>query len=193
MSESAPETFSSPRGSKRIELKFSENQIIERAIDRDEEAMGYIYEEYSPLVWSLALRYTGNQSLAEDASAAVFIRLFKNLHKFRGESAFKTWLYRLSINTIINYGRREKKFRAGELFENHLGEGDKTEEIEARDLVQRLLKKLPRRDEKLIIMREMEGMTYQEIANISNLKLSTVKTRIFRARLKLRKLYEEEV
>jgi len=154
--------------------------------------MRYIYGEYSPLVWNLALRYTGNPTSAEDASTAVFIRLFKKLHKFRGDSAFRTWLYRLAVNTIINYGRREKRFRTGELFENLPGETDSAEEIEAGDLIRRLLKQLPRRDEKLIIMREMEGYSYREIADTLNLKLSAVKTRIFRARVKLRELYEEE-
>lgn len=180
-------------GSKDMENKVTEWDIIQRAAEKDEKAMRYIYEEYSPLVWNLALKYTGNPVLAEDASASVFIRLYNKLHKFRGDSSFKTWLYRFSVNTIINFGRKEKRYTSGEMPDNYPGESGSCEEIESRDILRRLLKKLPKKDEKLIILREMQGMSYKDIADIMNLNLSTVKTRIFRARVRLRELYEEEL
>lgn len=167
--------------------------IILNAGKRDPDAFQRIYLEFKDFVWNIALKTTGNQTHAEDVTSEVFIRLFKNIRKFEFRSSFKTYLYRVTVNTTLNYLKKENRRKTKHLNEDfkELRDCPIKHEFDEKDLTDKLLSKLDINKRILIVLREIEGLSYDEIARTLNMNLGTVKTNIYRARDRLRKIYEE--
>ena len=150
---------------------------------------------HSPKVYNLALGYTGRHHDAEEIAQTVFLKAWKALPQFRGRAAFSTWLYRMTINACTDHYRREKK-RRGDL---SLDDPDLSplrdtapspEEIvlqrEERAILRKALAELPEQHRVVLILREMDGLDYQEIAQVLEIEIGTVKSRLARARRALR-------
>ncbi|MGM0440989.1 MAG: RNA polymerase sigma factor [Elusimicrobiota bacterium] len=171
------------------------NSTLKKAMAKDKDAFRTIYESYKDFAWNLALKYTGSENMAEDAVSEVFVKLFKKINKFNFKSSFETWFYRVSINTILNYVAREKRRRTDSV-ENMKIPQKKTEKeldrLEREEIVDGLLKKLSSEERLIIVLREFEGLSYKEISRSLDMKLGTVKTKIYRTRNKLRKVYYGE-
>lgn len=167
-----------------------ERVIISRAASGDTGAMRAVYDEYSGFVWNLALKFTGDETLAEDAASEVFVRLFKKLGKFRGRSSFRTWLYRFTVNTVINFVKKQRRRNSLPLKESAYLPEEDAGTLEERDLAARLLGELGGEERMILILREAEGMSYSEIAGVLGIKVPAVKSRIYRARMRLREVYE---
>jgi len=173
-------------------LKDISKNILGLAASGDAEAFEKIYKVASAFVYTIALRITNNQDDAEDVTQEVFIKVYKNLGKFRFHSSFKTWIYRIAVNTAINTCRGKSK---------EMGRRD--EEIEdITDMNQypaqvietacdnkaneknifSLLKILNPDQRACIVLREIEGLNYKEIAEVLKVKINTVRSRLKRAR-----------
>jgi len=185
-----------------------ESEVIARAQGGDVEAFGRIYHAYAGRVHALCWRIAGNPQRAEDLTQEVFVRAWRNLHAFQGRSRFFTWLYRIAVNTAKNYlesqGRRppgsDMEIEGAELIES--GDGLRDQATPERQMltneiastVHRVLEHLPPDLRTAITLREIEGMSYEEIAEVMDCPIGTVRSRIFRAReaidLELRPLLE---
>ncbi|MFH1415613.1 MAG: RNA polymerase sigma factor [Elusimicrobiota bacterium] len=168
-------------------------EVILDAMKKKEYAIERIYEEFSGFVWNIALRTTGNVTLAEDASAEVFVRIFKNIRKFDFRSSFKTWLYRVAVNTTLNLIDREKRrktLRLNETYDTEFhGDQETEKDLDNKSIVEELLSGLEEKDRMMIILREVENLSYEEIAESLEMNIGTVKTNIYRARERLREIY----
>ena len=169
--------------------------LLQKAQEGDRKAYEALIKLHARSVYNLALGYTGRHHEAEEIAQTVFVKVWKALPQFRGSAAFSTWLYRLTLNTCTDHYRREKK-RWGDL---SLDDPDlapirdtapSPEEIVIRREEQVNLRKaladLPEQHRVILILREMDGLDYQEIAQVLDIELGTVKSRLARARRALR-------
>ena len=169
--------------------------LLQKAQEGDRKAFEALISLHSRGVYNLALGYTGRHHDAEEITQSVFVKVWKALPQFRGGSAFSTWLYRLTINACTDHYRREKK-RQGDL---SLDDPDlapirdtapSPEEIilrrEEQAILRKALAELPEPHRVVLILREMDGLDYKEIAQILEIEVGTVKSRLARARRALR-------
>lgn len=167
--------------------------IIIQASKGDIGAFEIIYKTSADFVYSIALSITKNIDTAEDITQEVFIKIYKNLKKFQFRSTFKTWIYRIAINTAINdYKKRSKEMGKRDDFEVVLKThyvNDITEEIIGRkDKERQLLSFLDRLNTEqrtCIILREIERLSYKEISEVLKININTVRSRLKRARIAL--------
>ena len=176
-----------------------EAAVINAVLDGDVNAYEYLVKAYEKKVYNLALRMVGNSEDAYDMSQEAFIKAYNSLHSFRGDSKFSVWLYRIVSNVCLDYLRaRNRKATVSLSVENDDGEdveldiADEASSPQAlldrsltRDAVRRGLQALPPDHREILLLREIQGLSYEEIADTLDLEVGTVKSRIFRARKKL--------
>ena len=176
-----------------------EAAVIQAVLDGDVNAFETLVKEYEKNVYNLALRMTGNSEDAADMSQEAFIKAYNSLSSFRGDSKFSVWLYRIVSNVCLDYLRsRTRKPTVSLSTENDDGEeveldiADESQSPEllldrslTRDAVRRGLAALPPDHREILLLREIQGLSYEEIAAALGLEAGTVKSRIFRARKKL--------
>ena len=174
-----------------------DRQLVERAQRGDKRAFELLVEKYQRKLARLLSRFIRDPAEVEDVTQEAFIKAYRALPAFRGDSAFYTWLYRIGINTAKNYlmamGRRaptstEVEAEEAEGFE----EGEQLRDIntpesvllsnEIAKTVNSTIEKLPEELRTAIQLREIEGMSYEDIAQVMNCPIGTVRSRIFRAR-----------
>lgn len=174
----------------------SDLELVQRVQSGDKKSFDLLVLKYQHKVVNLVLRYVHDQDQAMDIAQEAFIKAYKGLKNFRGDSAFYTWLYRIAINTAKNYlvsqGRRtpnididaeeaEQYEGATALKEYGTPEHEMlTEEI--RMVISNAIDILPEDLRTAIMLRELEGMSYDEIAEAMDCPIGTVRSRIFRAR-----------
>lgn len=173
-----------------------EKELIEKASKGDLEAFEKIYRLNVDFVYRVSLGLLGNKIDAEDITQEVFIKIYKNLKNFKFRSSLKTWIYRITLNTAISAYRRLKKnkivnyddkLKVVDIKENSADFG----EIESKDILNSLLGKLDYKYRICLILRELEGLSYKEIAEALNININTVRTHLMRARKELLKIKYE--
>ena len=174
-----------------------DQKLVEKAQKGDKQAFGILVEKYHKKLYRLLSRMVRDQSEIEDIVQDSFIKAYRAINNFRGDSAFYTWLYRIGVNTAKNHlmalGRRPKAMNEVELedIENFDDAGDlrtyetpesvmMTKEIAAT--VNDTIEHLPEELRSAITLREIDGLSYEEIAEIMDCPIGTVRSRIFRAR-----------
>ena len=176
-----------------------ESAVIRRVLDGEVNAFEDLVAAYEKNVYNLALRMTGNAQDAEDMAQEAFIKAYNSLPHFRGDSKFSVWLYRIVSNVCLDFLRRQNRRLASSLsLENDDGEDvqlDIPDESQSPELllerrltqeaVQRGLQSLSQEQRQILLLREIQGLSYEEIAQTLDLEEGTVKSRIFRARKKL--------
>ena len=174
-----------------------DRQLVTRAQQGDKQAFGLLVDKYQRKLARLLSRFIRDPAEVEDVTQEAFIKAYRALPAFRGDSAFYTWLYRIGINTAKNYlmamGRRaptstEVEAEEAEGFE----EGEQLRDIntpesvllssEIAQTVNATIEKLPEELRTAIQLREIEGMSYEDIAKVMDCPIGTVRSRIFRAR-----------
>ncbi|MBI5640271.1 MAG: sigma-70 family RNA polymerase sigma factor [Nitrospirae bacterium] len=172
--------------------------LIERFKDGDNSAFEELILKYQDRIYNLCRHMLGNAHDAEDMAQDSFIKAYQNLKRFRPEASFYTWLYRIAVNTCLDFKKRpffESLFRTSDKGEEFvlepISEGPSPEkELETRQMMHALQKGLAQLSPKfrtVLILREMEGFSYEEIAEVLDLSTGTVKSRISRAREELKK------
>jgi len=184
----------------------AERILVQQVLDGDSSAFAPLVEKYQRMVYNLALRTVKNPDDAEDAAQEAFIKCYRSLRQFRWDSAFSVWLHRLTYNVCLDMLRRKKREKVVLLHrESDDGEEisvdipdfaptpeqalEKSERIAA---VRNALKLLSDEHCMVLVMREIDGLSYDEIAERLGLSLGTVKSRINRARISLRKELEKQ-
>ena len=174
----------------------NDKELVKRAQKGDKTAFNALVTKYQIKVVNLVTRYVKDNDEAQDVAQEAFIKAYRGINKFRGDSAFYTWLYRIAINSAKNYlvsqSRKTPAYAvdvedaeymesATALKEFSTPEGQMlTDEIETT--VYNAIKELPEDLKTAITLRELEGMSYDEIADVMQCPIGTVRSRIFRAR-----------
>ncbi|MFQ6038983.1 MAG: RNA polymerase sigma factor [Candidatus Aminicenantales bacterium] len=176
---------------------MEEKELVQRSREGDEEAYGALVREYKKKVFHLAYSMTRNRETADDLAQEVFVKAYFALGKFKGQSGFGTWLYRIAMNHIKDYLRRSRKLPSVSLEDfpreplNAEDESRKRERIqeeeERRKLLHRTLESLPAKYRIILTLRDIQGHSYEEIAAILRISQGTVDSRLHRARKLLRK------
>ncbi|MEQ1636156.1 MAG: RNA polymerase sigma factor RpoE [Methylococcales bacterium] len=173
-----------------------DNDLVLRVQRGDKRAFDLLVIKYQHRIIQLVNRYVKDPSEAQDIAQEAFIKAYRALKDFRGDSAFYTWLYRIAINTAKNFlvakSRRSSDYEVdiqdAEQIENapQLQGMDTPEQLLLNDEILRIINKaieeLPEDMRMAIMMREIEGLSYEEIAQIMNCPIGTIRSRIFRAR-----------
>lgn len=185
-----------------------ESRLVRRLKSRDETAFREMIATYQTDVFNLVFRMLGNWEEAEDLAQEVFVTVFKSIEGFRGDSKFSTWLYRIAVNHCKNrykyLARRQyhatqpldevsERAMAGRdggpavALQAQISQPDRVMEgLQLEQAIQREIANLEEEQRLLIVLRDVQGLSYQEIATISQLPEGTVKSRLHRARMTLK-------
>jgi RNA polymerase sigma-70 factor (ECF subfamily) len=168
-------------------------RLAERVLHGDTQAYGELVGRYQRLVASVAWRYGVPQQEIEDVVSEVFIKTFGNLHRYRPEHPFSTWLYRLAANHVIDHVRRSRKEQKRSEMPEHLVDptpaaGVGLEQDERAELLHGALNDVKEHYREVLFLVYVEGLKVDEAARVLELPTGTVKTRLMRGREALRKI-----
>lgn len=183
-----------------------EMHIVRRVLSGDSNAFEALVTENERLVYNLALKMLGNEADAMDASQETFVKAYTSLAGFRGESKFSVWLYRLASNVCVDMLRARRGDTVSLSPEEDGGSGGVQADIpdarfspekllerkELRRAVREGLAALPEDYRRVLVLRELGGLSYEQIADTLDVDMGTVKSRIFRARKKLCKILSSD-
>ncbi|MCX7926958.1 MAG: RNA polymerase sigma factor [Candidatus Omnitrophica bacterium] len=180
-------------------------ELIKKLQQGSIQAFEEVYQKSSSFVYTLSFRIVGNVQDAQEITQDVFLKVYHKIKKFEFRSSFKTWLYRITTNTAINYYKlRHRDFSRRSDFEtviaSHPAEEDIKQQTEmaqeqqiAKEKFQEFLGRLNPDQRACLVLREIEGLSYQEIAQTLSCNLNTVRTRLKRARQALMRFTSERI
>jgi len=186
----------------------NERLLLKRAKKGDVDAFEQLIEKYQKKVYNIALKMLGNKEDAYDMSHEVFIRVYRSIDKFKEQASLSTWIYKITTNVCLDEIRRRKnRFTVSIDDDMELNDSKVkrqieydgpspeiiVEENELREIINKSIQQLPEQYRVVTILRDIQGFSYEEIANILDVPQGTVKSRINRARAMLRDiLYEKK-
>lgn len=186
---------------------MSEDFLIKKAKKGDSAAFSALMDRHFSMIYNLALRMAGNPDDASDLTQEVMIKLFKNIGAFEGKSKFSTWVYRVASNTCLDELRKIKRRSAASLdaeYETQDGRGVyevedtsptpevSAERAELKDIVAKAVSRLGEEYRTAVILRDINGLSYTEIAEVIGCSVGTVKSRISRGRASLKEILEKD-
>ena len=199
------ENVSEEKGGTPVEEQ--ELECIRRCQQGDPQAFEEIVKLYEKRIYNLSFRMMGNHEDANDLAQEAFIRVYHSIEQFRGDARFSTWLYRIATNVCLDELRKRSRRQTESLDEPvPTADGEVLREIpdwannpeeeldrsEIQNMVQRGIQALPDEQRTALILRDLQGHTYEEIAEILDISLGTVKSRINRGRMALKGLFEKD-
>jgi len=165
---------------------------VARAASGDRHAFEHVYRTHLKHVYSLCVRMTGDRTRAEELTQDVFVRAWEKLPTFRGESAFSTWLHRLTVNVVLNERRvdgreRGRTVSSDDEDEGAMPAGSTSQPMHAEKMdLERAIAALPRGARKVFVLHDVEGFTHEEIGSMLGVTAGGCKAQLHRARLLLR-------
>ena len=186
---------------------MNEDFLIKKAKKGDSAAFSALMEQHFAMIYNLALRMSGSPDDASDLTQEVMIKLFKNIGAFEGKSKFSTWVYRVAANTCLDELRKIKRKKAVSLdaeYETEDGsvgyEAEDTaptpdvsaERSELKSIVAKAVSRLGEEYRTAVILRDINGLSYTEIAEVIGCSVGTVKSRISRGRANLKEILEKD-
>jgi len=178
-----------------VEMDAPDFRLTKLAALGNIAAFELLYERYHRRTYSLCLRMTSNPTEAEDLTQEVFIQLFRKIGSFRGDSAFSTWLHRLTVNQVLMHFRRrsvknEKTSNDGEIPEQIMPGTENQARMPVLDRIAltRAVEQLPPGYKSVFMLHDVEGYEHEEVARILGISVGTSKSQLHKARLKLRGL-----
>lgn len=177
----------------------ADRDLVKAAAGGDRDAFDELVRRYQGQVVNLARAMTAGDADVDDMAQETFVRVWRSLPGFRGESAFRTWLYGIAMNVVRTHRGRQSKLRRLFWSGPAEGEGDPLDQVRdqdtgieqqimMRDGIDRALKALPGELREALVLRDVQGLEYREIAAALGVPIGTVESRIFRARQRLRPL-----
>lgn len=179
-------------------INLSDEQLVELAVSAEPDAFGEIVRRWERKIFALCFGMLGREDDARDAAQESFIAAYRNLGNFRGEAKVSSWLHRIAVNQCLTIKRRQKT-RSEDFIDDESGEEERVfvaaaryspaneaEQVERLKVVRQAVGALPTELRQVIVMKEFEEMTFQEISETLELPLSTVKSRLYTALKQLR-------
>jgi RNA polymerase sigma-70 factor (ECF subfamily) len=180
--------------------KESDARVVEECKKGNNEAFEILYRRYNGKVYAIAYSITKRREEALDVVQEAFTKVFRHLRSFKGDSSFYTWLYRITMNLCIDLTRRSARNQGIPYIEGHRDNKEDnviaenpSDNLSRKEMMQRLrsaIEQLPFYHRQVILMREIGGMSYEEIAKATKVSKGTVMSRLFHARRKIREKME---
>jgi len=176
--------------------------LIERAQQGDRHAVDQLVTKYQTRAYQYAYRLTGNQDDASDLVAEAFVRVYTALPKFRRDSRFTTWLFRIVTNCFLDQKKKERRRPTAQLEDTWVDPDavttiadrespvESSERLERDEVMQQAIEQLPENQRAMIAMFHLENLSYEDIAATLDMPIGTVKSRLNRARLALREILD---
>jgi len=176
-----------------------DRRLVEAAAEGSREAFDELVRRHQTSILNLVRALTGGSADAEDLAQDVFVRAWRGLSGFKGESAFRTWLHRVAINVVQSHRGRASKLRRlfqvgpatpdvqDDPIESAADPADLEQDVILRDAIDKALATLPEELRIAVTLRDVQGLDYRAIAEITGAPIGTVESRIFRARARLKK------
>lgn len=182
-----------------------DKELVERTLKGEEEAFAMIIQKYQTSLFNYMGRMVGERELALDFTQEVFIRTYSSLHTFKPQYKFRTWLFRIASNFVIDYWRKKKfdtysidqPFGNDEKISFQIPDDEpsitkKYELVQLKERIEQTLKKIPPTLRELFVWRHINDFSYDEMAEIKGLPVGTVKNRVFQAKELIRSLLEKK-
>lgn len=162
-------------------------EVVEACQGGDDDAFRVLFETHKDRVYSIALRYSGDSAAAMDIAQDTFVKLLSSIRQFRGDSSFESWLYRMVVNTCLDYHRKRRRFLP--IVDEALDVFRPSDETALHDMlreeqeerVQQVVAQLPEEQRIVVVLRYTEGRSYEEIADLLGCRRGTVASRLNRA------------
>ena len=179
--------------------KISNSELVRKSQLGDKAAFEQLVIRHQDLVFSLAYKLTGNREMANDVAQEAFIRAWKAIEKFRGDSTFSTWIYRITVNTAWTLRKKAKKHNTlniDDTYEPIVIDEKKDPELVAinsdlSSVLVNALDKIPIEQRIIVELKNIEGRSHKEIAEYLDISVTAAKVRLHRAHQKLRQILEE--
>lgn len=173
----------------------TDQKLIDRCREGDMEAFGVLWQQHRSAVFRSVMGVVGNAQDAEDITQEAFLRAFRGLRSFRGESQLRTWLIRIGVHLAIDHVKRRKAHPEVSLdwdvgTQSDIDPHATLERNELRETVRKAIDALPAHHRTVVVLRDIEGMDYSEMAKILDCSVGSVKLRLFRARRLLKQRLE---
>jgi RNA polymerase sigma-70 factor (ECF subfamily) len=168
-----------------------DSEILKKAIKGDDKAFRALYDHYAPFVWRLVLRMTSDQQLATELLQDTFIRVHGALKKFKGDSSLSTWIYRIAHNAVLMSYRKKRKMKLHDTFDDQIAAFSHADQYQNKQLVHKVLADLTIEDRFLLVTREIDGLSFEEIAQICGISAGTLRTRLHRLKETIRNRFSE--
>lgn len=176
-----------------VSAQDPDGALIERIQDGDRAAFNQLVLKYRNRVMGIAARMVGDRAEAEDLAQDVFVKAYHALDGFHGDALFSTWLYRITANSCLNHRKRRRREATTALDgpaptapDGAANPQSLLERKELKLLLEKAIQALPQDQRLVLILRDIEGLSYEEIADSTGLELGTVRSRLHRARSALR-------
>jgi RNA polymerase sigma-70 factor (ECF subfamily) len=168
----------------------SESDLIVRARRGDAAAWKTLIERYQDQVHAVAFRMIGDADDAHDIAQEVFVRFYRALSRFRSDGRVATWLYRVAVNLAIDTKRRRswRQEQAGEVADRRPLPDARAEQRDLRTVLERIIRDLPPKQHRVLVLRDLQGFSTEEVAEILRCRQSTVRVHLARARLRVKEV-----
>ncbi|MCM8805377.1 MAG: sigma-70 family RNA polymerase sigma factor [Candidatus Omnitrophica bacterium] len=178
-----------------------DDEILVKKIQQENDMYAFeiLVKRYQEKIYNICYRFMGDRQEAFDCAQDTFVKIYENIKSFKHLSSFSTWSYRIAVNTCKNrlsswqYQRMKKTFSLGEKssdIQNNDSPAQNLEKLRIQEMVQKAIDALPFDCKEMIILRDIQQFSYEEIVKITGLPLGTVKSKIARAREKLKEILE---
>jgi RNA polymerase sigma-70 factor, ECF subfamily len=167
---------------------MTETELIRRAKGGDEAAARTLYDRYAPRVYAVVRRVAGDDALADDCAQEAWIRVFRALPGFRGDSAFSTWIHRVAVNSALQGLRGRSRHETRETTLADAEPAAAPEPATLRIALERAMARLPDGMRQVLVLHDVEGFTHDEIGEMLGIAAGTSKSQLFKARAKMREI-----
>jgi len=183
-------------------FELTDEQLCLNYVNGNRLAFEMLINRWEKQVFGLVYRSIRDKESAEDLTQDIFIKVFKSMRYFRGESSFKTWVYRITLNTIIDYQRKEKKSKNRvdlkyldgnlQLRSNERNAEERLSDEGKTNAIRSAISKLPQGQRAILLLKEYSGLTFEEIGRVLSCPESTVKSRLYKSLKNMKSFLEEE-
>ncbi len=185
-------------------MSADDQKLIDRCLDGETAAFGELVRRYQDRLYNTVYRLVDNSEDAQDIVQDAFLNAYQSLDGFKGDSQFFTWLYRIAVNTAISHKRRQRvllSINAGRNGANgvqpldaseYSRPGEALERAEQEQRIQEALSRLSPEHRAVLVLKDLEGQKYEEMAEVLGVPIGTIRSRLHRARAELRELLEHE-
>lgn len=176
-------------------VDITDLELVRRSKSGDTEAFSELVRRHQHIIYNVAYRFMRDTALAEDMAQEAFLKAYRLLKGFRGDCSFSTWMYRVTCSVCLTELNRRKRRGEVELQPKHTGMAavQPSENTDIPEHIRRCVSRLSDRYATIITLYYLRGISYEEIAQVMEIPMGTLKTWMFRARKQLRKIVEKEV